>query len=179
MKKTYVMTAAALLALTACARQQSAPVGMHDMPDGTKMMDHNMPDMHRMPDGGMMKDRDADVDGEKDGGMMDSDDMPCCTKGPNGIECPMMKGMMGSMDHDDMTMGDMVDMLKGKSGDDLDAAFLEGMIPHHQGAIDMANLILKDAKHEELRQMARDIIEAQQREIDMMEAWQKEWGYTK
>jgi len=153
MKKTYVITAAALLALTACARQQSAPVGMHDMPDGTKMMDHNMPDMHRMPDGGMMKDRDADVDGEKDGGMM------------------------GSMDHDDMTMGDMVDMLKGKSGDDLDAAFLEGMIPHHQGAIDMANFILKDAKHEELRQMARDIIDAQQREIDMMEAWQKEWGY--
>lgn len=166
------VSAVALLALAGCARQPSAPVGMHDMPDGTTMMDHDMQGMHRMPDGSMMADSDAAVG-------MDMDDMPCCKKGPDGgMECPMMKGM-GSMDHDDMTMGDMVDMLKGKAGDELDAAFLEGMIPHHQGAVDMAELILENAKHEELRAMARDIIDAQQREIDMMKGWQKEWGYAK
>ncbi len=86
------------------------------------------------------------------------------------------------MNHDthdsSMTMDDMVSMLKGKTGDELDKAFLEGMIPHHQGAIDMANLVLNNAKHEEIKQMARDIISAQQREIDMMKQWQKNWGYT-
>lgn len=196
MKKIFFASAAAFLALSACAARQPAPAandgmptdgqmmvgreqGMHKMPNGEMMMDHDMPGMHQMPDGSMMKDDDVDEDLEKDGGMMAMGDMPCCKKGPDGgMECPMMKGM-GSMDHDDMTMGDMVDMLKGKTGDELDAAFLEGMIPHHQGAVDMANLILKNAKHEELRQMARDIIDAQQKEIDMMEGWQKAWGYAK
>jgi uncharacterized protein (DUF305 family) len=85
----------------------------------------------------------------------------------------------GHMMHDSsMTMGDMVDMLKGKTGDELDKAFLLGMIPHHQGAVDMAKLVLENAKHEEIRQMAKDIIETQQREIDMMKQWQQEWGYV-
>jgi hypothetical protein len=93
----------------------------------------------------------------------------------------MMGGMMDNDEDDaamDMSMKDMADMLKGKTGDDLDSAFLEGMIPHHQGAIDMANMILNDAKHPELRKMAQDIITAQQSEINMMEQWQKNWGYT-
>lgn len=91
----------------------------------------------------------------------------------------MMNDSMQGMNHDSsMTMDDMVNMMKGKTGDDLDKAFLEGMIPHHQGAIDMANEVLANAKHEEIKQMARDIITAQQREIDMMQQWQKDWGYT-
>lgn len=91
----------------------------------------------------------------------------------------MMNNDMSGMSHgSSMTMDDMVNMLKGKTGDELDAAFLEGMIPHHQGAIDMANLVLQNAKHEEIRQMARDIISAQQREIDMMKQWQRDWGYV-
>lgn len=166
-----ILSAVVVTMLVGCARQESVPAGMHEMPNGEMMMDHDMQGMHRMPDGSMMADSDAAAG-------MDMDGMPCCKKGPNGMECPMMKGM-DSMDHDDMTMGDMVDMLKGKTGDELDAAFLEGMIPHHQGAVDMAELILENAKHEELRAMARDIIEAQQREIDMMKGWQKEWGYVK
>ncbi len=91
------------------------------------------------------------------------------------------RGMdMGMDDHDamGMSMDDMSEMLEGKTGDAFDKAFIEGMIPHHQGAIDMARAALKSAGHEEIKQMARAIIAAQQSEIDMMNGWLKDWGYT-
>lgn len=77
-----------------------------------------------------------------------------------------------------MTMTGMVDSLKGKTGDDFDKAFIEGMIEHHQGAIDMAKLAKENAKHDEIKQMADDIISAQSKEIDTMEKWQVDWGYN-
>ncbi len=52
----------------------------------------------------------------------------------------------------DMSMRNMVKVLDGKTGDDLDKAFLEAMIPHHQGAIDMAKY-LTGAKHDELKKL--------------------------
>lgn len=84
--------------------------------------------------------------------------------------------MMENMD-DDMTMNDMVNNLKGKSGDEFDKAFLLGMIEHHQGAIEMANLALQNAGHEEIKTMAEDIISAQANEINMMQEWQNSWGF--
>jgi len=91
-----------------------------------------------------------------------------------------MEGMGdgSAMDHDDMTMGDMTAMLEGKSGDAFDEAFLRMMIPHHQGAIDMVENVEASAKHAELKQLARDIAAAQQREIDMMNGWLQAWGYN-
>lgn len=92
----------------------------------------------------------------------------------------MMEKIMMGRDSDDamgMSMDDMSAMLEGKTGDAFDAAFIAGMIPHHQGAIDMANAALKDAKHEEIKRMARAIVTAQQKEIDQMKAWQSAWGY--
>jgi len=49
------------------------------------------------------------------------------------------------------------------------------MVIHHQGAIDMANQVLKTSKRPELIQLANDIITAQTKEIDMMQAWKKTW----
>src|SRR3989338_3916764 len=84
--------------------------------------------------------------------------------------------MMG--DHDeDMSMDDMVNSLKGKTGDDFDKAFITGMIGHHQGAIDMANLARQYAGREEIKNLANDIVSAQTSEIEMMLEWQKAWGY--
>ncbi len=84
----------------------------------------------------------------------------------------------GSMNHDDMTMGDMTAMLEGKTGDAFDEAFLRMMIPHHQGAIDMVKNVETNAKHQEIKDLAKGIAIAQQREIDMMNGWLQAWGYN-
>jgi hypothetical protein len=91
----------------------------------------------------------------------------------------MSNGMMDDDDMGMMSMKGMTMMLEGKTGDDFDKAFLTMMIPHHQGAIDMAKLAQKNAKHAEIKAMADDIIVAQQREIDQMNGWLKSWGYNK
>jgi uncharacterized protein (DUF305 family) len=63
------------------------------------------------------------------------------------------------------------------TGEDYDRMFIANMIEHHRGAVDMAKLALTNAKHQELKDMANDIITAQTKEITDMEAWQKAWGY--
>lgn len=77
----------------------------------------------------------------------------------------------------DLSMNEMTESLKGKVGDEFDKAFILGMIDHHQGAINMANLAKINARHEEIKNLADDIITAQTREIEMMQEWQKSWGY--
>jgi uncharacterized protein (DUF305 family) len=76
-----------------------------------------------------------------------------------------------------LTMDQMVGMLQGKTGDDFDRAFIEGMIEHHQGAIDMARLATQGAKHVEIRALSEQIIAAQEGETAQMRAWQQAWGY--
>ena len=76
-----------------------------------------------------------------------------------------------------MSMDDMADGLRNKTGDEFDKAFIESMIVHHEGAVEMAKLSAKNAKHEEIRKLSKDIIAAQQREITEMKQWQSEWGY--
>jgi uncharacterized protein (DUF305 family) len=76
-----------------------------------------------------------------------------------------------------MTMDYMTEEIKGKSGDEFDKAFLVTMTQHHQGAIEMANLVKQKAKHDELKQMANTIISAQSGEIDQMHTWLHDWGY--
>lgn len=56
-----------------------------------------------------------------------------------------------------------------------DQRFLETMIDHHQGALEMAAAALEQAEHQEVRGLAQAIIAAQQTEIDQMRAWLKEW----
>lgn len=68
-------------------------------------------------------------------------------------------------------------MYSGLQGEDYDRMFIANMIEHHKGAVDMAKLALTNAKHQELKDMANDIITAQNKEISDMETWQKNWGY--
>lgn len=68
--------------------------------------------------------------------------------------------------------------LKGKTGDALDHEFIIAMTGHHTGAIDMASLALSNAKHQEIKDLANDIIDAQTREITQMQEWAKAWNYS-
>ena len=53
-----------------------------------------------------------------------------------------------------------------------DKDFVAGMIPHHQGAVEMARIVLQYGKDPALKKLARDIIKAQDKEIAFMKAWQ-------
>jgi uncharacterized protein (DUF305 family) len=72
-------------------------------------------------------------------------------------------------------MQGMMSGLNNKTGDVFDKAFLSEMIAHHQGAIDMANAALKNAKHQEIKDLANAIISAQTKEINQMKEWQVTW----
>lgn len=63
-----------------------------------------------------------------------------------------------------------------KFSNDVDVDFVKGMIPHHQGAIDMAEVQLKYGKDAQTRKWAEEIITAQKREIAEMQAWLKSKG---
>jgi uncharacterized protein (DUF305 family) len=82
----------------------------------------------------------------------------------------MGNGDMGSM------MMDMTSGMKGKTGSELEKVFLQEMIVHHQGAVDMATLLLQDKTIKpELRVFANKIISAQNPEIEQMKVWLKNY----
>ncbi|ODN70957.1 CopM family metallochaperone [Methylobrevis pamukkalensis] len=54
---------------------------------------------------------------------------------------------------------------------DADVDFVRSMIPHHQGAIDMAEIVLKHGKDPAIRKLAEEIVAAQEKEIAEMNAW--------
>lgn len=64
-------------------------------------------------------------------------------------------------------------MMEGAKAASPDVAFVRGMIPHHQGAIDMARIVLQYGKDEYTKKLANDVIREQLREIADMEAWLK------
>ncbi len=74
--------------------------------------------------------------------------------------------------HDSMAIMDQ-DMREAPMNGDPDHDFVTMMIPHHQGAIDMAKVLLLYGKDPELRNLAQQIITDQQTEINIMRAWLK------
>lgn len=67
------------------------------------------------------------------------------------------------------------DMDVAYSGD-ADTDFVRGMIPHHQGAIDMAKIVLAHGKDPEIRKLAESVIRDQEKEVAQMREWLKKNG---
>jgi uncharacterized protein (DUF305 family) len=63
------------------------------------------------------------------------------------------------------------EMMLGMGYNDPDSAFTQGMLGHHLGAVDMANIQLKYGKDPEMLQLAQKIIDAQEVEIKQMQKW--------
>ena len=86
----------------------------------------------------------------------------------------MSTEMDSSMDHSDMMSGmltiEEIDELSALRGAAFDRAWLDAMIRHHEGAIDMADDVLSDGSDPSMRSLAERIIAAQRAEIDSMRA---------
>lgn len=100
-------------------------------------------------------------------------------KGHDGMGMPMMDHMMPSPSDTPAVKGfkeahmTMMHNMNMQFTGNTDVDFVEGMIPHHQGAIDMAKVQLQHGKDPELRKMAEKIIADQEKEIAEMQAWLK------
>lgn len=97
---------------------------------------------------------------------------------PNQSETPVMyDASMGQMMPMSQEMRDsmMMNMDLGAADDQFDLRFMNAMIPHHQGAVDMANQAQQNSDRSEIKTLAQNIISSQQQEISQMEQWRKAW----
>lgn len=93
-------------------------------------------------------------------------DQPMLYSAEMGHMMPMTEEIRSSM----MMNGDL-----GAADEQFDLRFINAMIPHHQGAIDMAKQALEKSNRPEIKELAQNIINSQQQEINQMEQWQKAW----
>ncbi len=95
---------------------------------------------------------------------------------PTGDQVMQHHGMMSSNSALHMgMMGSEEDMESLKNAADFDRKFVEDMIPHHQMAVMMANMLRDGTERPEMKKLADDIIMAQTDEINMMRKWLGEW----
>ena len=69
----------------------------------------------------------------------------------------------------------LMNMDLGAANAQFDLRFINAMIPHHQGAITMAQDALGKSKRPEIKQLAQEIIKAQEVEIKQMQQWRQAW----
>jgi len=72
-------------------------------------------------------------------------------------------------------MGVMMNLQELTNREPFDRAFIDAMIPHHQSAIDMARVALENSDDPKIKELAENIVSAQQKEIEQMKQWREEW----
>jgi uncharacterized protein (DUF305 family) len=75
-------------------------------------------------------------------------------------------------------MSSMQKQFEAYKGVEFDKVFVASMIVHHLGAVQMAQMAIGNAKHQEIKDLANNIVTAQTSEITQMQSWQKTWHYT-
>ena len=69
----------------------------------------------------------------------------------------------------------MINMDLGAADKDFDLRFINAMIPHHEGAVTMAQDALKKSQRPEIKKLSQEIIKSQNAEINQMKQWRKTW----
>lgn len=87
-------------------------------------------------------------------------------RGQGMANMPMHSGMMGM----DMSLESL------KNASDFDKEFIRQMIPHHQSAVMMAQMVLNSATHSQINDLAQAIIKSQTAEIQQMQQWDQAWS---
>ncbi|RUX25255.1 DUF305 domain-containing protein [Mesorhizobium sp. M7A.F.Ca.US.011.01.1.1] len=130
------------------------------------MMQQMMPMMQQMMQGGMMQ--------GGQGGMMQG--QGGMARGGGMMNMPMDTANMSEASKKYVEAMKRMDapMMQGIQTGDPDVAFVQAMIPHHQGAIDMARAVLQFGKDDQVKVWANQIITAQQAEIAAMQEWLKQ-----
>ncbi len=84
-----------------------------------------------------------------------------------------MKHMMPMADDQKQAM--MMTMDLGAADAGFDLRFVKAMIPHHEGAVTMAQDLLQKSQRPELQKLGQAIVQSQTAEIQQMQQWQKAW----
>jgi uncharacterized protein (DUF305 family) len=115
----------------------------------------------------------GDMEGMDHGGSGEQATNETTSGGMAGMD----HGDMGGMDHGSMMPEDMAREMVAPNGEYSDERFIDAMVPHHQGAVEMAEVALENAEHEQIRRLAEDIITAQQAEIEeLKQIKEQEYG---
>lgn len=96
----------------------------------------------------------------------DAESEPVAFHAEMGHTMAMPKAMQDDM----MMAGDL-----GAADNEFDLRFINAMIPHHEGAVVMAQEALKKSNRSEIKELAQAIVDAQQPEIDQMTQWRQDW----
>jgi uncharacterized protein (DUF305 family) len=151
-----VVFAATMLLLAACG--DSGGTGADQQGDGS---------------GGSQETRSSEASREDTGGPMEETTQATSetTGGMSGMED------MEGMDHGSMGSEEAARQMVMEDGSYSDERFIDAMVPHHQGAVEMAEVALENADHEEIRAVAEDIVTSQEAEIELLkQIKQREYG---
>lgn len=88
---------------------------------------------------------------------------------------PVAEGDHGTLGLEPHEAGMAMDDSELESAKPFDTAFIDMMVPHHQGAIRMARIQLDQGQDAGLHALAKRIIDAQSREIEQLNSWREEW----
>jgi uncharacterized protein (DUF305 family) len=96
----------------------------------------------------------------------DAPDEPVMYHSEMGHMMPMSEEMKASM---------MMDVDLGTTDEEFDLRFINAMIPHHEGALTMAEEALEKSDRPEIQQLAQQVIDSQESEINQMNQWKQSW----